>query len=61
MDLDALVKLHNDSIQTMNAQQEAIRYLESALLKAREAHAAAVKSEATISALVTATYNAQAK
>lgn len=54
MKLADLVILHNAAIGTMNAADEAVRYLESALIKARAAHAAAVKNEAAIGAAVTA-------
>ncbi len=61
MSLEQLIVMHNAAIESMNAAQGTIDNLHIAMLRAKEAHAAAVKTEATISALVTATYNAQAK
>lgn len=54
MNLEKLIELHNAAIGAMNDAQEAVRYLESALIKAREAHASAAKNESAISAMVTA-------
>ena len=59
MNLADLLPLHTAAILTMNDAAESIRYLETALLKAREAHARAVKTEAALAAAVTAADRAE--
>ena len=54
MNLESLIALHAAAIGLMNDTAESIRYLESALIKARAAHDAAVKNESALSAAVTA-------
>lgn len=59
MKLEDLVKLHNGAIGAMNAANESVSYLETALRKAREGYETAVKNELAIREAVMAADRAQ--
>jgi hypothetical protein len=48
MSLEQLIVMHNAAIESMNAAQGTIDNLHIAMLRAKEAHAAAVKTEAAL-------------